>query len=362
MAEGQKLHPAVEGVAPETAVRGVTGGVTVLDVLEALDRITGGRVIKGTGYVNRCHSPFVVTKSSNIPGKAITETPGLVFGNPDGLVRRMGVSMTLTESQLELCCGVGIDAVVCHHPIADAANSGGVPLKNYLSLYGISVFELHEAFHGLHPGLAFIHGHQSFRVDIAYGGVPGNIMNVGRALPEVKTAGDIIRRLDEFSGIAEESEILDAEKRVRGVPDIQETNVCTRPHILNGSESSPVKVILHIYPHTGFTVAHLEQALREHPDIDTVIASISRVKADHPLVEAAREKGLTFICGNTHAMEIFENGLPLAFALSRLLPDVEVFLLRERVTATPLANAGNRRIREYAAEMAERFLLPERRR
>ncbi|HHY35186.1 MAG TPA: hypothetical protein GX510_06090, partial [Firmicutes bacterium] len=47
MAEGKKLHPAVEGVAPETAVRGVTGGVTVLDVLEALDRITGGRVIKG---------------------------------------------------------------------------------------------------------------------------------------------------------------------------------------------------------------------------------------------------------------------------------------------------------------------------
>lgn len=333
----------------------------VIDVLEALDRITGGRVIKGTGYVARCSSPFVVTKSSDIPGKAVTETPGLVFGNPEAPVKRLGVSMTLTESQLELACALRIDAVVCHHPIADAANSGGVPLKTYLSLYGISVFELHEAFHGLHPGLAFIHGHKVFRVDIAYGGVPGNIMNVGRALPEVKTAGDIIRRLYEFSGIQDEMSILDAERKVRGIDCIEETNVCTRPQILNGSESSPVNTILHIYPHTGFTVAHLEQALREHPDIDTVIASISRVKPDHPLVAAAKEKGLTFICGNTHAMEIFENGMPLAFALQTLLPRVDVFLLRERVTATPVMEAGNPRIREYARTIAENYLIPERR-
>ena len=333
----------------------------VAEVLDALDRITGGRVVKGTGFVNKCNSPFVVTKSSNIPGKAVTETPGLVYGDLESRVSKLGVSMTLTESQLELSCALGIDAVVAHHPVADAANSGGVPLKSYLSLYGISVFELHEAFHGLHPGLAFIHGHKAFRVDIAYGGIPGNIMNVGKALPEVKTAGDIVRRLEGFAGIEEEISILRAEREIRGVQQIDETNVCTHPLILNGDESTRVDTILHIYPHTGFSVKHLEMALQEHPEIDTVLASISRVKPDHPLVSSARQKGLTFICGNTHAMEILENGLPLAFSLQALLPGVEVILLRERVTATPIDKAGNASIRDYARMIAENYLIPERR-
>ncbi len=339
-----------------------TGTITrVIDVIEALDRITGGRVVKGTGYVNRGSSPFVVTKSSNIPGKAITETPGLVFGDIDAAVTKLAVSMTLTESQLELCCALGIDGIVCHHPIADAANSGGVPLKSYLSLYGISVFELHEAFHGLHPGLPFIHGHKAFRVDIAYGGVPGNIMNVGKALPEIRTLGDIVRRLKDFSGIEDEMSILETERLVRRSSSIQETNACTGPVILNGSAETPVGTILHIFPHTGFTVKHLEQVLTEHPDIDTVLASISRVKPSHPLVSACREKGLGFICGNTHAMEIFENGLPLAFALQELLPGIEVSVLRERVTATPISEAGNKRIRDYGKEIARTYLVPDRR-
>lgn len=332
---------------------------TVSDVLDALDKITGGRVIKGTGYVARCDSRFVVVKSSNIPGKAVMETPGLVFGKMEAPVTKLGVSMTLTESQIELACARGIDAIVCHHPVADAANSGGVPIKSYLSLYGIALFELHEAFHGLHPGLAFIHGHQAFRVEISYGGVPGNIMNVGKALPEIRTAGDIVRRLERFSGVAADRALLDAERKIRGYDGIQETIACTGPVILNGSESSPVNTILHIFPHTGFSVSHLEQALREHPEIDTIIASISRVKPDHPLVAAAKEKGLTFICGNTHAMEIFENGLPLAYALQSLLPNIEVYLLRERVTATPVKEAGTEEIRDYASWISETYLRPK---
>jgi hypothetical protein len=122
-----------------------------------------------------------------------------------------------------------------------------------------------------------------------------------------------------------------------------------------------VDTVLHIYPHTGFSVKHLEAALSEHPDVDTIIASISRVKPDHPLVTSAREKGLTFICGNTHAMEILENGLPLAFSLQALLPDVEVLLLRERVTATPIEQAGNQTVRDYAKMIATTYLTPERR-
>ncbi len=333
----------------------------VIDVIEALDQITGGRVIKGTGYVAKCHSPFVVTKSSNIPGKAITETPGLVFGNPEAAVEKLAVSMTLTESQIELCYALEIDGIICHHPIADAANSGGVPLKSYLSLYNISAFELHEAFHGLHPGLAYIHGHKAFRVDISYGGLPGNIVNVGHALPEVRTVKDIVDRLSDFAGLEQDICLLEAERNLRGTNTIQETNACTGPVILNGAEDSPVNTILHIFPHTGFTVSHLEQALKEHPDIDTIIASISRVRPDHPIASAAREKGLNFVCGNTHALEIFENGLPLAFALQKLLPGTEVFLFRERVTSTPVSYAGNKKIREYSENIADQYLIPERR-
>lgn len=50
---------------------------TVRDILKALDVITGGRVITDSfGYGGA--NPFVVTKTSGIPGKAVTELPGLV--------------------------------------------------------------------------------------------------------------------------------------------------------------------------------------------------------------------------------------------------------------------------------------------
>lgn len=333
--------------------------VTVADVVGALDRITGGRVCRGASDLFSGKNKFVVTKSSGLPGKAVTETPGLVFGDPAQVVKRLAVCMTLTEGHIELAGATHVDAIVAHHPIADAANSGGVPLKTYLGLYGIAALELHEAFHGLHPGISYLHGHKAFRVDIAYGGVPGNVMSVGTALDGVKTAGDVLKRLSSFMGYAEEGEMLEAERKVRKSESVMETNVATGGLILNGSESSPVKTILHIHPHTGFTPDHMKQAVGEHPEIDTVLCSISRVDAGHPLVEKARELGLTFIAGNSHAMEILENGVPLAMAIQGLLPDVEVLVFRERVSSYSLAEVGTPAIREYGTEIASKYLLQE---
>ena len=77
---------------------------TVRDILKALDVITGGRVITDSfGYGGA--NPFVVTKTSGIPGKAVTELPGLVWGDPDMPVKKVAVMMTLTESAIELAGG-----------------------------------------------------------------------------------------------------------------------------------------------------------------------------------------------------------------------------------------------------------------
>ena len=331
--------------------------VRVRDVVEALNTITGGRVCRDASDLFCGKSRFVVTKSSGIPGKAVTETPGLVFGDPDQVVKKLAVCMTLTENHIELAGATGIDAIVAHHPIADAANCGGVLLKTYLGLYGIAAFELHEAFHGLHPGITYLHGHKPFRVDIAYAGIPGNVMSVGTALDGIKTAGDILKRLANFMGYDDERDMLAAERKVRKCDSVRETNVSTGGAILNGDESKPVKTILHIHPHTGFTSVHMEQAKKEHPEIDTVLASISRVDANHPLVEKAKELGLTFIVGNSHAMEILENGVPLAIAIQATLPDVEVVVLRDRVSSYPLSEIGTVAIREYGREMSEKYLL-----
>ncbi len=328
----------------------------VADVLEALDRITGGRVITHISDLTAGKNPYVMVKSSNIPGKDVVELPGLVFGDYSRPVKKLAVAMTLTESVIELAGGTDVDAIIAHHPVADAASSGGVPLKYYLSLYNLAVFELHEAFHGLHPGIPFIHGHRTFRVEVAYGGVPGNVIFFGKALPDVNTVGDILHRLETFSGRAQEDELLCSEKEIRGCAQINETVIANGPLLFCGDEKSPVGTIIHITPHGGLTPAQLEQAVREHPDADTVICSISRVRQDNPLVSKARELGLNFIVGNTHALEILENGMPLAFALQAQLPGVEVVLFRERVTSTPLASAGTEAIRDYARDIADRYL------
>jgi hypothetical protein len=232
-----------------------------------------------------------------------------------------------------------------------------VPLRGYTALYGLAVFELHEAFHGRHPGIAWLHGHQPFRVEIAYGGMPGNVVFIGKALPEVRTVGDILDRLAAFTGLGHESEMLELECRHRGCSGILETNISATARILSGSREDKVGTILHFFPHTGFTPAHLKQAKKEHPEIDTAVVSISSVREDSPLVQTAKELGLAMLVGNSHALEILENGLPLAYALQHLLPGVEVVIFRERVTSTPLEMMGSQEIRQYARRMALEHLL-----
>ncbi|WP_338448532.1 Nif3-like dinuclear metal center hexameric protein [Niallia oryzisoli] len=332
---------------------------TVRDVLEALDQLTGGRVVKSLADISSGDHPFVIMKSSNLPGKDIIETPGLVYGSLDQKVNKIAVTMTMTEGSIELAGATGVDAIIAHHPIAEAANSGGVTLKNYLDLYNIAAFELHEAFHGLHPGISYLHGHQAYRTEISYGGNHGNVLFVGKTLDNVNTLGDILNRLDQYMGLNEEEALLFMEKEIRGASSMTETSLVTKGRILLGNENSPVQHILHIFPHTGFSPENLRQAVKEHPEADTVMASISRVYDGHALIETAKEQGLNFIVGNCHVLEILENGLPLAYALQSLLPSVEVVIFRERITSTSLKTVGTPEMKQYAQEMASQHLLPK---
>lgn len=323
-----------------------------------MDTITGGRCVRDAADLNSGKNRFVLTKSSGIFGKACTETPGLVYGNPDAPLKKIAVVMTLTESCIELAAATGIEVIIAHHPVADGASCGGVTLRDYLSLYGIAVFELHEAFHGLHPGIAYIHGHRVFRKDIAYRGIPGNVLLVGRVIEGIVTLGDIIDRINLFSGSDEEMAMLAAERRVRRCPSIDETTVSTQGKILLGDRKDRVSTIIHIFPHTGFTAEQLIMAKTEHPDADTVIASISRLPSDHQILETAAGLGLNLLIGNSHALEILENGLPLAAAVQKLLPEAQVFIFRDRVTSTPIGMSGNSMLRAYADTMAEQYLVP----
>ncbi|WP_408010080.1 Nif3-like dinuclear metal center hexameric protein [Pseudalkalibacillus sp. A8] len=333
---------------------------TVADVLDALDLMTGGRVVKSPGDVTKGDHPFVMMKTSNLPGKGIMEMPGLVYGDCEKEVKKLAVTMTMTEGSIELAGATGVDAIIAHHPIAEAANSGGVTLKNYLDLYDLSAFELHEAFHGLHPGISFLHGHQVYRTEIAYGGVHGNILFVGQAVEGVKTLGDMLTRLNMFMGASVEEEMMHMEREIRKAPSLIETSMMTRGRLVWGDENTPVNNILHIFPHTGFTSNHLRQAVDENPEIDTVLVSISRIFNGHPLIETAKELDLNFVIGNSHVLEILENGLPLAYALEMLLPDVEIVVFQERITSTPLRQMGTPKIKEYGEEMASRYLANKR--
>lgn len=330
--------------------------IAINDVIKALDEITGGRVVKNIDDLMSTNNPFVVIKSSNIPGKDVMEIPGLIFGDPKREIKKVAVMMTLTESAIELAGATCVDLIIAHHPVADACNSGGVTLKNYLSLYNVAVIELHEAFHGLHSGIPYLHGHQPEKVDIAYGGIPGNVMFIGKALPDVKTVGDIIERLNHFLGLEVEEQMLDQEKKIRNCNAIFETNVATGGKIILGDKNNKVKNVLHIFPHTGFTPEHLEQAKKEHPELDTVVSSISRVYSGHPLIAKAKELGLNLVVGNSHAVEIYENGLPLAYAMQKLLPEVEMVIFRERMTSTPIKNLGAATIQEYADFTSDKLL------
>jgi hypothetical protein len=326
------------------------------DVLQALDDITNGRCVKSPGDWSSGKNPFVTAKTSGVPGKAVVELPGLVWGDPDMPIKKLAVLMTMTESAIELARGTGVDAIVAHHPVAEACNSGGVLFKYYLKIYNLAVFELHEAFHGTHPGIPWLHGHKPYFTSINYGGDQGCVVNVGEALPEVKTVGDLINRLDQLINVQEDMELLESERAIRKCNAIDETSIKVKSKILVGDANRPVKHIVHFHPHTGFNVSHLEQIIKEYPQIDTLLASISHIYPGDPLVAKAEELGLNFICGNSHAMEIYENGIPLAQAIKNHLPELEVVIFRERMSSIPLENVGSPEIREYGKTIASTYL------
>ncbi|WP_274373318.1 MULTISPECIES: Nif3-like dinuclear metal center hexameric protein [Synergistales] len=332
--------------------------IKIQDILDALDRITGGRLVKAPRDLSG-NNPFVVTKSSGIPGKAVTELPGLVWGDPEAEVTRAAVMMTLTESAIELAAASGVNCLVAHHPVADGTNSGGVPIRHYMDLYGLNIIELHEAFHGLHPGIAWLHGHRAVEVDIRCGGLAGNILYVGEALPEVQTLGDLLGRLRRLMDMEREEACVREERRFRGCDDLFEASTTAAPAIVVGSPADRVRKVLHIFPHTGFTPDHLECVFGRHPDADTLLASISHLHAGNALIERARELGLRVLCGNSHALEIFENGVPLARALAMILPQLEIRLFRDRMVSYPLDAFGGEAIQEYGKEIAHRHLVRE---
>ena len=328
--------------------------VFVKDVLNALDIITGGRVVKGPS----CYSGgnrFIVTKTSGIPGKSVTELPGLVWGSPDMEVKKIAVLMTLTESAIELAGATGVNCIIAHHPVAEGANMGGVLARDYLNLYRIALFELHEAFHGLHPGIAWLHGSKAVKSDIAYGGVIGKVVWYGEALPEVSTLGDFIKRIDGLMGVKEENEFLNYEKHVRGCTAIQETTVAARAKIYVGSPDSKMGKTITFFPHTGFGIADMEKTYNEYKP-DTFVSCISRLLDDNEMVAKARSLGVNLVAGNSHAMEIFENGMPLAFAIKNILPEVEVRIFKERMTSVPLESLGTSSLQEYGRKIAREHL------
>jgi hypothetical protein len=326
----------------------------VKDVLDALDILTGGRIVK-TPACYAGSNRFVVTKTSGIPGKAVTELPGLVWGNLESPVKKLAVLMTLTESAIELAGATGVDCIVAHHPIAEAANMGGVLARDYLNLYGISIFELHEAFHGLHPGIAWLHGSKAVRSETAYGGVIGKIVWFGEALAQIKTLGDFIKRIDEFMGVREAKDFLDYESRIRNCPDLQETTVAARAKIFVGTEDSRLGKTVTFFPHTGFNAEDMEKTYDEYKP-DTFVSCISRPLDDNQMVEKARTLKVNLVAGNSHAMEIFENGIPLAWAIKNILPELEVRIFRERMTSLPLDAFGTPSLQEYGKKMACEYL------
>jgi len=179
---------------------------------------------------------------------------------------------------------------------------------------------------------------------------------VGECLPEVKTVGDMVDRLDVLMNVKEDNALLEAERQIRGCQAIDETSIKVKAKILVGDRSKPMKHLVHFFPHTGFNVTHLETLLKDYPQIDTLLATISRVYPGNDLIAKAEELGLNFICGNSHAMEIYENGIPLAQALKNHLPELDVMIFRERMSSIPLESVGSPEIREYGKTIASTYL------
>lgn len=181
---------------------------------------------------------------------------------------------------------------------------------------------------------------------------------VGRPLSEVRTLGDILARLEALLGRSLDRRILGAEAAARGYPDLVDSATAPGVQILVGAADAPIgDAILHAFPHTGFGPDQLDRALREHPDVGTLLLSISGVGARSDIVARGAERGLNVVVGSLHASEIVENGLPLGFALDALLPDVDVVIFRERVVALPLEHAAPGPLGDYGRRMASDHLL-----
>lgn len=330
--------------------------VKVKDILGALDDLTNGRCCKSPADWASGKNPYVCVKSSGIPGKAVVETPGLVWGDPEMEVKKVAVLMTMTESAIELAAATGVNAIIAHHTMAEACNSGGVLFKYYLGCYKLAAFELHEAFHGTHPGIPWLHGHKPYWATTALGGETGMVAYVGEALPGINTLGDMTRRLDKLMNVPEDTAMLEAERKIRGCDKIEETSIAARAKILLGTPDSPMKKVIHMFPHTGFSVKHLDMLMEQFPEVDTLMATISRVYPGHDLIARAKELGLNFVCGNSHGMEIFENGMPIAYALKAHLPELDVVVFRERMSSFPYDQIGSPEIREYADTMSREYL------
>ena len=112
----------------------------------------------------------------------------------------------------------------------------------------------------------------------------------------------------------------------------------------------------HIFPYTGFTEEHLQEIVERYPEIDTILASVSKIKSDNILVKEARKLGLNFICGNSHSMEIYEDGLPLAYALRRELSEVEVVIFKETMVSIPLDYVSTKTLRDYGEAISKKYL------
>ena len=327
------------------------------DLLLALDRICAGRVVLGPQDLIHSHNPRIVTKTSHIGGKSVTELPGLVFGDLRTELNSVGLAMTMTENVIELAGAISLDALIIHHPVADGASSGGVLIQDYLNLYDLALFELHEAFHGTHPGAAYLHGFDATLIHAGYHNHPGVNVYVGKALPQIRTVADLLTRQQDLLSVREEGLLLEAERDIRTEPHLQEMLVSTAPELLTGDLEARVGMIAQFAPHSGFNADLLQHLLDENPKIDTLIAAKGKLRQSDPLVSAGAELGLNVLNGNCHGYEVYENWMPLAAALQIFLPGLEVHIIRERVVASPFEETGSPALREYAKLMAERHLV-----
>ena len=190
----------------------------VKDVLQALDDLTNGRCLKGPGDWATGKNPWVVMKSSSIPGKGVVETPGLVFGDPEMEVKKIAVAMTMTESVIELAAATGVNAIVTHHPIIFdplRAVEKDSPVWTAARL-GVSVISCHTPF------------------DKGDGGTNDVICGLLNLSAVSKIDGDIMRlgSLSRTQGVSElarlVSDVLDADVSFTlGENEISKIAVCT---------------------------------------------------------------------------------------------------------------------------------------